>query len=200
MLYFVRMSNTVYKTKAIVLLSALCLLLPCCGGRSSDAYRDQNMDFASIQSVAVMPFANLSKDPMAGERVRDVFIPMLMETGSIYVLPPGEVARSLSRINAANPAAPSTEEVINLAANLKVNAVITGLIREYGEVRSGSAEANVISLSLQMLDGQTGKVVWTASSTKGGISFKDRLLGGGGNPMNDVTEKAVNDLLDKLFK
>lgn len=199
MLYFVRMSNTVSKTKAIVFLAALCMLSSC-GGRSNDAYRDQNMDFASIQSVAVMPFANLSKDPMAGERVRDVFIPMLMETGSIYVLPPGEVARSLSRINAANPTAPSTEEVINLASNLKVNAVITGLIREYGEVRSGSAEANVISLSLQMIDGQTGKVVWTASSTKGGVSFKDRLLGGGGNPMNDVTEKAVNDLLDKLFK
>lgn len=186
--------------KLIVLLVAVSGLSGCGGRGAGDVYRDQNMDFTSIQSVAVMPFANLSKDQLAGERVRDVFIPMLMETGSIYVLPPGEVARALSRINVVNPTAPSTEEVINLASLLKVNAVITGLIREYGEVRAGSSEANVISMSLQMLDGQTGKVIWTASSTKGGITLGDRLLGGGGNPMNDVTENAVNDLLDKLFK
>ena len=37
-------------------------------------------------------------------------------------------------------------------------------------------------------------------TTKGGISMADRLLGGGGTPVNDVTEAAVRDLLDKLFK
>lgn len=158
------------------------------------------MDFASIRTVAVMPFANLSKDQFAGERVRDVFIPMLMESGSIYVLPPGEVARGLSRLSIANPTAPSVEEVTKLASILKVDGVITGLVREYGDVRSGSTEANIISMSLEILDGQTGRVVWVASTTKGGITLKDRLLGGGGDPMNDVTENAVNDLLDKLFK
>jgi polysaccharide biosynthesis protein PelC len=186
--------------KLIILLVAVSALSGCGGHGAGEVWRDQNMDFTSIQTVAVMPFANLSRDSLAGERVRDVFIPMLMETGSVYVLPPGEVYRALSRINIANPAAPSSEEVISLAANMKVNAVVTGVVREYGEVRSGSAEANVISLSVQMLDAQTGRVVWTASTTKGGITLKDRLLGGGGNPMNDVTEKAVNDLLDKLFK
>ncbi len=183
----------------IVTLVVLCLL-PCCGGRSSDSYRDPNMDFASIRTVAVMPFANLSKDQFAGERVRDVFIPMFMESGSIYVLPPGEVARGLSRLSIANPTAPSVEEVTKLASILKVDGVITGLVREYGDVRSGSTEANIISMSLEILDGQTGRVVWVASTTKGGITLKDRLLGGGGDPMNDVTENAVNDLLDKLFK
>jgi hypothetical protein len=42
--------------------------------------------------------------------------------------------------------------------------------------------------------------VWAASSTQGGIGFGDRMLGGGGRPLNDVTEAAVNELLDKLFK
>ena len=51
-----------------------------------------------------------------------------------------------------------------------------------------------------MIEARTGKVVWTASSTKGGVSALDRLFGGGGKPMNDVTEKAVNDILNKFFK
>jgi hypothetical protein len=51
-----------------------------------------------------------------------------------------------------------------------------------------------------MIETQTGKIVWTASSTQGGIGILDRLFGGGGQPMNKVTEKAINDLINKLFK
>jgi hypothetical protein len=58
----------------------------------------------------------------------------------------------------------------------------------------------VISVSLRLIERTSGQVVWSASSTKGGISIWDRLLGGGGKPMNTVTEKAINDLLDKLFQ
>ena len=36
-------------------------------------YRDPNMDFGSVQKVAVLPFANLTKDEKAADRVRDVF-------------------------------------------------------------------------------------------------------------------------------
>jgi len=30
--------------------------------------------------------------------------------------------------------------------------------------------------------------------------LRDRLFGGGGEPMNVVTEEAVDELIDKLFK
>jgi hypothetical protein len=158
------------------------------------------MDFGSIKTVAVMPFANLSKDQLAGERVRDVFSTMLMASGAVYAIPPGEVARGIATSALTNPAAPSADDVVKLAKNIKVDAVISGVIREYGDVRSGTASADVISLSLQMMEGQTGRVVWSASTTQGGIGLVDRLFGGGGRPLNDVTEKAVNDLIAKLFE
>jgi hypothetical protein len=66
-------------------------------------------------------------------------------------------------------------------------------------VRSSTTSANVISISLQLIETQTGKVVWTASSTQGGITAKDRLLGGGGEPMDNVTREAVIDVINKLF-
>jgi len=167
---------------------------------TTDIYRDPNMDFGAIQTIAVMPFLNLSRDNTAGERVRDVFINKLLSTGAVYVLPIGEVARGITRVEIQNPAAPSQEEAVKLSGFIKAQAVITGVVREYGEVRSGSTSANVLSLSLQMIEAQTGKIVWTATSTKGGISMVDRLLGGGGQPMNDITEKAIDDLINKLFK
>jgi hypothetical protein len=58
----------------------------------------------------------------------------------------------------------------------------------------------VISLSLTLYETATGKAVWSASTTKGGVSFKDRLLGGGGDPLNEVTEEAVNELVDKMLR
>lgn len=179
------------------LLASTLLLLSCATGKS---YHDRKMDFASVRTVAVLPLINLSRDNQAAERVRDVFSTLLLSTGSIYVLPQGEVSRGLSRAAVASPATPSKEEVIALGKALAAEAIITGTLKEYGETRSGSSSANVVSLSLSMTETTTGTVVWSGTSTKGGIGFSERLLGGGGAPMNAVTEEACRDLLDQLFK
>ncbi len=187
-----------YLAKQIVLVSILMVLAAC--ATTPAAYHDANMDFSSVRTVAVMPFSNLSRESQAGDRLRDVFSYMLLASGSMYVVPSGEVARGISRAGIATPATPSVEETIKLGTNLKVDAIITGVVREYGALRSSSSEANVISVSMQMAEVQTGRVIWTASSTRGGIGWKERLFGGGGEPMNKVTEQVVNDILEKLFK
>lgn len=178
----------------------LFALVACASKAPLTNYRDPNMDFAALKTIAVMPFENLTNEKLAADRVRDAFINNLLSTGAIYVIPTGEVARGISRSNIAIPSTPSNEEIAKLGAIVNANAVITGVIREYGELRSGTASANVISMSMQMFDVQSKKIVWTASSTKGGISMKDRLLGSGGHPMNDVTEMAINDILNQLFQ
>jgi len=182
-----------------LLFCSILIVLAGCATRGN-VYYDANMDFGAIQSVAVLPFSNLSRDNLAAERVRDVFINKLLSAGAVYVLPAGEVARGVATADIQNPFSPSPEEIVKLGPIIKVQAVITGVVKEYGEVRSGTTSANLISLSLQMIETQTGKIVWTASTTKGGISIWDRLFGGGGQAMNDITEKAVNDLINKLFK
>jgi hypothetical protein len=184
----------------IIVACALASLTSCARAVTSPVYRDPNMDFGAIQTVGVMPFQNLTRDSLAADRVRDVFINRLLSTGVVYVVPVGEVARAVTRTETQSPTAPSPEEVIKLGASLKAQAIITGAVQEYGEVRSGSASANLISMSVQMIEAQTGRVVWTASSTRGGVDTWDRLLGGGGRPMNDVTRDAVNEVIRRLFQ
>jgi TolB-like protein len=183
--------------KQIVITFALIFFAGCA---TDDVFSDSNMDFGSLQSVAVLPFENLSALDRAAERVRDTFANMLLATGAVYVLPPGEVARGLMVIGRYPREGPSSDQIKQLAAALDVDAVITGVVSEYGPVRAGASSANVISVSVQMIEKSSGVVVWSASSTQGGITILDRLFGGGGAPMNTVTEKAVNDLLDKLFQ
>ena len=174
--------------------------LAACAHSKSGVFRDQSMDFGAIQNIAVMPLSNQTREQTAADRVRDVFINKLLSTGAAYVLPVGEVKRGITRAGISDPTTPSPEEIVKFAAIVKADAVITGTIKEYGEVRSGSSTATTIALSMQMLESQTGRIVWAASSAKGGITFGDRLLGGGGESMNVVTEKAVDDIIDKLFK
>lgn len=185
-------------TKTLMAAAAALALSACARSRT---YGNPNMDFSSIRTVAVMPFWNLSKDPQGADRVRDVFQNALLATNAVYVVPTGEVARAVTRVGIQTPVTPAADEVVKLCALLKVDAVITGVLKEYGEVRTASASANVVALSLQLQEGTTGKVVWSSSSSRGGVGWGDRLLGSaGGRPVNDVTEEVVDDLVDKLFR
>ena len=172
-----------------------------CGSKYkvSENYHDPNVDFALLRTIAVMPFSNLTNDKLAGERVRNTFMNSLFSTGVLYVIPAGEVARGISRAGIDNPWAPSGEDVSKLAAIVGADSVITGVVTEYGEVRSGAVTANVISVSMQMIEKESRKIIWSAATTKGGISVWDRLFGGGGQPMEDVTQAAVDDIIKKLF-
>ena len=182
-------------------LALLLLIMAACGPRAvSTNFHDPEMDFAALRTVAVLPFSNLTQDRLAAERVRDTFINGLLASGAVYVLPTGEVARGISRAGILDPTSPSNEEMGRLASIIKVDATFTGVVTEYGAVRSGTASADVVAVSVQMIESQSLKIVWSASSTKGGISIWDRLFGSGGRPVNDVTRAAVSDLLDKLFK
>lgn len=171
-----------------------------CGTATEGVYVNQMVDFGSLQKVAVMPLQNFSERDEGAERVRDAYMSMLLASEAVYVLPSGEVARGIDRAGIRYPATPSDEEIKSLGSILGVDAVITGALREYGTIRSGSSSANIVSLSLQMIETETGSIIWSGSSTKGGITVTDRLFGGGGRPMNDVTIEVVNDLLDKLFQ
>jgi hypothetical protein len=184
------------------MIRALALSLAMTSGCASHkSYQNRNMDFGSIKTVAVMPFVNLTRDTLAGERVRDVFSNMLLASEAVYVVPTGEMTRAINRLAISNPGSPNSEEVVKLGGMLKAEALITGVVKEYGEVRGGTSTANVVSISAQMFETATGKVVWSGTSTKGGITWGSRLLGtAGGDPVNDVTEQATDDLLKQLFK
>lgn len=187
-------------TRALGALAVLLALSACRSAGGRRLYQDSAMDFGAIHTVAVLPFSNLSRESTGADRVREVFSSMLLSTGAVYVLPAGEVMRGVNRVQLADPRQPSVEEITKLGGILKADAVIRGVVSEYGEVRSASASANVVSVAVEMYETSTGKIVWSAAATRGGIGVSDRLLGSGGAPMNEVTERAVNDLLDKLFR
>src|SRR5436190_21770749 len=108
-------------TPRTVAFATFLLLVTASTGRAqvTDVFRDPNMDFGSIKTVAVMPFTNLARDQVVAERVRDVFINRLLSTEAVYVLPVGEVSRGIAKTEMQNPSALAPEEVVKLGAFLK---------------------------------------------------------------------------------
>lgn len=193
-----------HRLLALVALVAIVLSTGGCAKkhRGADAtFHDPNMDFGLIQTVAVLPFEDLTTGQGdAAEKVRDVFMTMLQARVAVYVEPPGEVARAISRVQPEIAYAPTSEEAVKLAQNLEVDVLITGVLLEFGEVRSGGATSNICSVSVKMIEGQSGRVVWSASATRGGVGAGDRLIGSGGQPQNIIVSKAIDDLLDRMFQ
>lgn len=116
-----------------LLLAALLLASACASAPKARRYLDETMDLGSVKTVAVMPLTNLSRDNLAADRVREVFANMLLATGALYVVPPGEVNRVVARVGVAATATPAVEEVTKLGTALKADAVFVGVLKEYGE-------------------------------------------------------------------
>ena len=68
-------------------------------------FHASSMDFGSIQRVAVLPMANLSRETTAAARIRDVLVTMLLASEAFEVVPQGELARALQRIGVREPTA-----------------------------------------------------------------------------------------------
>ena len=188
------------KTGAVLLLLMIFLasMAGCSTAPDADVYHDPAMDFQALRTVAILPLKNLTKDRSASDLVRDVFANVLLATEAFYVLPSGEVNRGISRSQMVDRTDPSPEETIRLAKIIGADAVITGVLREYGTIRSGTMSVNGISMSLKMFEAGTGTVIWSASSTKSSMNTWVRLFGGG-KSMNQVTRETVEELLDSLF-
>jgi polysaccharide biosynthesis protein PelC len=114
-------------------------LAGCAKSTQKDVFFNEMVDFASIQTVAVMPFQNLTNTDDAAERVRDVFMGMLLATEAVYVLPPGEVFRGISRVGMADPAAPSIDEIKAWPAFSALTWSSPECVREYQTLRSGAS-------------------------------------------------------------
>jgi len=183
-----------------LLLAAVLGLAACASKRSGDTtYKDPSLDLDLVQTAAVLPFVNLCSDDKAADRVRDVFSTMLQATGRVYVVPPGETAKAMLRTQTGRNEEPSTEVIMAVGKAVKAEVVITGVLREYGLVRSGNSQANAIALSIKLYESEGGKLIWSGSTSEGGVTMGDRFLGGGGEPMEKVTEEAVETILDQMF-
>jgi len=180
--------------------SLLCLvLLAGCAPRATTFVR-QDVDFGRIRRCAVLPFRNLSQDQAASERVQSVFLTELLSAGEgLRVVEPGETIAALRelRINTADPIQPS--RLVELGKRLDADAVFGGLVLEYGVDQSGRDRVTVVTAEFDLMETETGALIWKSEIQGKGGSVWRKLFGGEPASLYAVTRNVVRKALGTLF-
>ena len=181
---------------AVIPLFAATLLSCSSTGR----YVHPSADLGAVNTVAVLPFENLTNDKLAGERVQKIFFTVLLESGAFQVMEPGHVLQAVRRAQ-LDPGALSVEDIKKIGQTLKVQALFLGSVLEYDDGRAGSGvSAPRVKLQLRMVDTETATSLWSATPSQSGMSVSGRLLGIGGDPASQVAEDLIRAEISKLVR
>ena len=183
----------------LLLVPLAALFLACGGNMEPTQFTNPNIDFSFVQRVAVLPFENLSGDQQAGLRATRLMVTELLASGAVDVVEPGEVEGALARLGVQRRK-PSVEEIVALGESLGVQALILGTVAQSEVLRSGSVGMPVVTLDAQMVETETGAIIWATTHTQKGGRLSARVLGTGGQPISETTRLCVQTLLDALLK
>ncbi|HKI87351.1 MAG TPA: hypothetical protein VKA53_11470 [Thermoanaerobaculia bacterium] len=183
---------------AFISILGVVALSACASGLKPTKFINPKFNFAYVERVAVLPFANFSHDSEAGPRATRMMITELLATGAVDVVEPGEVQAALDKFG-NRVITPSTEQIVALGKELKVQAVIQGSVTQSEVMRSGLVGIPVVSLDVHMIETDSGAAVWAASVTKKGSSLAAKILGTGGEPISETTQRAIRELVATLM-
>lgn len=184
--------------RALVPLLTLALLGAGCGS-STSSYVHPNVDFGYVQRVAVLPFGNLSSDRLAGERMQSIFLIEILKENVLDIVDSRETATTMVAAGYTPGQQLTPNEAINLGAKLGVDALIFGVVEEYGFSRGDRRRGPEITASFGMVETETGALIWRANVHETGSSFWKRLFGGGTDDLYTVSRKVVSEALKTLL-
>lgn len=135
-------------------------------------YIHPQADLYRIKKVAVLPFANLTGQNFAGEKVTEYFITECLINKRFAVTEPGEISRAAREsgltLGQPPPQGMDAQAAQKLGAALKVEAVFLGTVQQYEMVSVAGEQYPVISLSARLLDVETATIIWMGSCTLSG--------------------------------
>ncbi|MBI5169078.1 MAG: hypothetical protein HZA61_06295 [Candidatus Eisenbacteria bacterium] len=183
---------------ALAFAVALPLLSGCAAAPRLFVNRDADMTM--YKKVAIAPFTNLSGEAFASNRVVRAFTTELIISKRLSVVDPSMYQAELERLNAQmdSQGAIDITKLREACGKLEATAVIRGAVSEYGLRRNGTEEFPVVSFDAEMVDVQTGIVIWRISVTESGKGRLPIVGGVGERTFSRVTEHACRRAVDLL--
>ncbi|MGE5178813.1 MAG: hypothetical protein ACM3PF_06965 [Bacteroidota bacterium] len=160
---------------------------------------NREADMAYYKKVAVLPFANLTNDRFAGERVTRMFVTELTIADRFQVADPGEIRSVLERTGGL-PTYEGTydpKKLKDAAVEVGANGLIRGAVSEYQMVGTNVSPRPSVAFDVEMVDVATGNVVWKASISKRGKA-RFPIVGGGAATLSRLTEDACRDVVRRI--
>lgn len=164
----------------------------------SKAYVRENVDFGFVQKIAVLPVENNSKDEFAPELVRDIIITRTLAMKLFDVTDKGLVD-SFLREEAIDPGKPIDASTIKrLGQKLSVQSLLLTTLDISADSRKGTMSYPEMSVTVRMVEVETGLVIWQSGGHQSGDSIWRRLFGLAGRDKYQVTVSLVEDILNTI--
>jgi hypothetical protein len=178
------------RAKTIALFALTAALAGCAA--SPRLFVNRQADMTLYKQVVIVPFGNLSGDPFAPGRVMRAFTTELVIADRFRLVDPSLLLGELDRVSAQPDATGQFEisKVRDAATKLQATAIIRGTVTEYATHRAGTDEYPVVSFDCEMVDTQTGIVVWRMSINQSGQGRLPIVGGSGSRTFARVTEEA----------
>ncbi|GBD96296.1 hypothetical protein BMS3Abin06_01181 [bacterium BMS3Abin06] len=171
-----------------------------CRGNIPVYHISEDIDFSFYKKVAVLPLDNLTNDKYAGEIVRQVVISELLASGLVDVVLPGDVKSAFNNLGIKSVSSLNSNQIRALGKSLKVEALILGVVEEYGEAKMGNVSAPQVTISLMMADAGSGSIVWSITQTRGGASFWARHFGARHETISETVLMLVRESIRTLVE
>ena len=186
--------------QGIFLAGTLLMLVMNAGCKTAETpfHIAADVDLSYVKKVAILPLDNLTNDKYAADSVRQVVINELLMTNLVDVALPGDATVAMEKAGVREASSLNAQKIKEIAAALKVQAVILGAVEKYGEVRSGSFTAPEVTITLMMADAETGSILWSVTKTAVGDSFMARHFGARSDSLSELTVKVVRECIGTL--
>ncbi len=191
----------VNKFKCIVLICLISLLCSCIGGKNikRKTFVRENVDISFIKKIAVLRFENHSKYETAGKILRDITITEILAMKIFDVTGKSIVDSVLNEESDEEDSTAYDKEALKrIARKLKVDALLAGSVDSYENKRDGNYTYPAVTLTLRLIDGKNGMILWQTSGTETGYSLSNRLFGVKAKDINELSFELVEDLLTSL--
>jgi curli biogenesis system outer membrane secretion channel CsgG len=162
-------------------------------------YVNPQADLAFYTKIAVLPFSDISANPMASPRVTRAFVTELIMTNRFQVIQPEEFVGALRRmgVQLEQDGTYDPDKLKDAASRMGVTGVLRGAVTEYEMTRNSGGEIPILAFDAELVDVGTGDVVWRSSISKRG---KGRVPVFGSKPrsLGRLTQDACAELVARL--
>ena len=171
-------------------LAIVTLLAGC--APSPRLFVNRQADMTLYKRVVVVPFSNLTGEPYATGRILRALTTELVIADRFQMIDPSTLLGELEKANVTPDPTGQIElgQLQSVATKLKATAIIRGTVTEYGIHRQGTDEYPVVSFDCEMVDVQTGIVIWRMSISESGKGRLPLIGGGGERTFSHVTQAA----------
>lgn len=187
------------RMKAVLLASCMLFFLCGCAGKTApQTFVRPEFNLEYVRKVAVLPFEDNADNPNLAARCRQITITQILSSGLFDVVEKMQVD-SLLRDEAVQPGSPINSTTLRrLGQLLGVQAFLVGTLDEAGEHQKGAAIYLDISMTMRLIDSESGLILWQTSGQDSGFSWWDRLFGLGGKDPFQVTTELIRNMLGTL--